>query len=272
MVKIDSEKCVGCSICVNECHSKSLILQNSKVQTVGECRLLCGHCVAICPQNAVAIPEFDMDDVTNIAPQDFTAEDLLSFIKTRRSIRRYQARPVERELIEQMIQAGRYTPTSANRQELSFVVIEKEMQTFRKIVIETVGAQCGSLLLAAKVLPMKPFLRTVAKRGVLIADKYKENPDEKDEMFFDAPIAILVAGDNEFDAGLAAMNMELVANANRLGVLYSSFITRGADSAKTKLLFGVPKGKKVYMAMLVGYQSVQFMRSAPRKKADVMWC
>ena len=90
-------------------------------------------------------------------------------------------------------------------------------------------------------------------------------------MFFDAPIAILVAGDNEFDAGLAAMNMELVANANGLGVLYSSFITRGADNAKTKKLYAVPKGKKVYMAMLVGYPSIQFKRSAPRKKADVIW-
>jgi nitroreductase len=67
------------------------------------------------------------------------------------------------------------------------------------------------------------------------------------------------------------MNMELVANANGLGVLYSSFITRGADSAKMKEKFGVPKGKKVYMAMLVGYRGVQFQRIAPRKKADVIW-
>ena len=172
MVKIDSEKCIGCSTCVNECHSKSLVLQNSKAQISGECRLLCGHCVAICPQNAVAITEFDMDDVTDVAAPGFLSDELLSFIKTRRSTRRYQARPVECGLVEQMIQAGRYTPTSANRQELSFVVIEKEMQAFRKMVIETVGAGCRSLLLAARVLPLKPFLRTVAKRGVQIAEKY----------------------------------------------------------------------------------------------------
>jgi nitroreductase/NAD-dependent dihydropyrimidine dehydrogenase PreA subunit len=271
MVKIDSEKCTGCSICVNACHSKSLVLHNSKAQTAGECSLLCGHCVAICPQNAVGITEFDMDDVTDIATQGFTSDGLLSFIKSRRSIRRYQARPVERKLVEQMIQAGRYTPTSANRQELSFIVIEKEMQAFRKLVIERVGAQCHSLLLVTRLLPVKPFLHNIAKRAVKIAEGYKRNPNEKDEMFFDAPIAILIAGDNEFDAGLATMNMELVANANGLGVLYSSFITSGVNSSKMKEIFGVPKGKKVYMVMLVGYPNIQFKRSAPRKKADVIW-
>jgi ferredoxin len=202
MIKINSEKCVGCGACVNECHLKNLILQNSKAQTAGECRLLCGHCVAICPQNAVCITEFDMDDVTDIATQGFTSDELLSLIKTRRSIRRYQARSVERKLIEQMIQAGRYTPTSANRQELTFVVIEKEMQTFRKLVIENVGKQCRSLLLAARLLPMKPFLRTVSKRGVRIAVQYKKNPNEKDEMFLTLPLRFWLRATMNLTPGL----------------------------------------------------------------------
>jgi hypothetical protein len=148
------------------------------------------------------------------------------------------------------------------------VVIEKEMQTFRKLVIEEVGTQCQAMLSAEDI---SPLMRIVSQRGVNIAAKYKGNPNEKDELFFGAPVAILIAGDNEFDAGLASMNMELVACANGLGVLDSSFITMGADSDKTKKAVGVPASKKVFMTMLAGYPSIQFKRSAPRKKADVIW-
>jgi ferredoxin len=42
----------------------------------------CGHCVAVCPVKAVEIIEYDINDIADITPQKFTAEELLSFIKT----------------------------------------------------------------------------------------------------------------------------------------------------------------------------------------------
>ena len=43
-------------------------------------------------------------------------------IRTRRSIRRYQNKPIEEEKLQQILEAGRLAPSSANRQEWRFVV------------------------------------------------------------------------------------------------------------------------------------------------------
>jgi F420 biosynthesis protein FbiB-like protein len=49
---------------------------------------------------------------------------LLEIIVTRRSVRRYQARAVSRDLIEQLLDAARWAPSAHNRQPWRFVVIE----------------------------------------------------------------------------------------------------------------------------------------------------
>jgi nitroreductase/NAD-dependent dihydropyrimidine dehydrogenase PreA subunit len=266
MINIDTKKCIGCGACVKECHIHVLAMENGKAKAVRECGLLCGHCVAVCPTNAFEITDYDMADVSDVTAQNFKADELLSFIKARRSTRQFQNRSVDREIIKQIIEAGRYTPTSANRQELAFVVVDKKMQEFRKLVIEAVAEEFRKLPTDAP-----PFMRFISERAIAIADKYKQSPDEKDEMFFAAPIVILIAGDNEFDAGLAAANMELVACANGLGVFYSSFITRGAAGDKAKKAMGIPDGKKVFIAFVTGYPDVRYKRTAPRKKADIIW-
>ena len=48
---------------------------------------------------------------------------MLNDIKNRRSIRKYQNRPVERQLIEQVLQAGILAPSSKNRQPWRFIVV-----------------------------------------------------------------------------------------------------------------------------------------------------
>lgn len=268
MVVINTEKCIGCALCVNDCFPHNIIMKDGKAQPISDTCMLCGHCVAICPANAVEITDYDMDDVSDAAPHKFTPEELLSLIKFRRSIRQFKDRPVPQELITQIIEAGRYTATAGNRQELSFIVVEKEMEQFRRLVIENLEEK-GRALLAADNTPLQ--LLNYAHRWIAFADSYRKNPTEKDAVFFGAPAVILIAGDNPIDAGLAASNMELVACASGLGVLYSGFITRGVGNEKTKNAIGVPAEKEVLIALVIGYPDVQYKRSAPRKKADIIW-
>ncbi len=51
--------------------------------------------------------------------------DIFEAIYTRRSIRRYQDRPVARALIEKILDAARWAPSAHNRQPWRFVVIER---------------------------------------------------------------------------------------------------------------------------------------------------
>ena len=52
--------------------------------------------------------------------------DLASLLKGRRSVRQYQARPVPRELIEQVLEAARWAPSPHGRQPWRFAVVTRQ--------------------------------------------------------------------------------------------------------------------------------------------------
>lgn len=59
---------------------------------------------------------------------------LLNLLKSRRSIRRYKPDPVPDEMVEQLLEAGRWAPSASNRQPWQFIVIRDE--TIRKQVAQ----------------------------------------------------------------------------------------------------------------------------------------
>jgi len=52
--------------------------------------------------------------------------EALEAIKARRSVRQFEDRPVRRELLERLVDAGRLAPTAINIQPLEFVVVTDE--------------------------------------------------------------------------------------------------------------------------------------------------
>ena len=51
---------------------------------------------------------------------------LLSEILNRRSIKEFNSKPIERDKLERVLEAGRLAPSAKNRQEWRFVVLQKE--------------------------------------------------------------------------------------------------------------------------------------------------
>ena len=68
MVEINRNACTGCGQCIRDCIAKNLSLRAGKAEVSGTC-ILCGHCVAVCPANAVSIPEYDMADVEELSQE-----------------------------------------------------------------------------------------------------------------------------------------------------------------------------------------------------------
>ncbi len=90
--------------------------------------------------------------------------------------------------------------------------------------------------------------------------------------FFQAPAVIVILAQDKTNGILAAQNMEFVAEANGLGVLYSGFFTMAANmSRKIKKAIGDPKRKKVAMTLVLGYPNVKFLRLTPHKELDVKY-
>jgi len=53
-VKVDNEKCTGCSVCVEVCPVKAIQIKNEKAVINEEC-VECGACINQCPSNAISL-------------------------------------------------------------------------------------------------------------------------------------------------------------------------------------------------------------------------
>ncbi len=273
MIKIDQEKCIGCGACVDDCFTRDLVIEEDKAKALNQTCIKCGHCIAICPVNAVSITDYDMSEVKayNAADFDIEPEKLLNFIKFRRSVRQFTEKPIEKEKLEAIIEAGRFTPTGGNRQPVSFVVVQNELSELTRLALESLNNQGQAYLADKEKTP--PLIAYYAKRWLQMYEDYLKNPEKPTDLFFNAKTVVIVVSESPIDGGLAASSMELMTHAQKLGMYYSGFFVRAAaNSQELRRFLGIAEDNKHVIACLVmGYPEVSYERTVPRKKPSVSW-
>lgn len=259
MIKIDKNVCIGCGRCVTDCISRNLVLDEQKAEAKGDC-YLCGHCVALCPANAVSIPEYDMKDVEELTQEEgrLDSSRLLKAIKFRRSIRNFQNMPVSQEHLAQLVQAGRYSATARNTQGCRFIFVQQELEAFKSLVWDQIGKMLEG-----------PEHEAVKMYGGFYKSHLKNSG--KDFLFRNAPAVLFIAADDITDSGLAAQNMELMGTSLGLGFLYNGYLRRATDMIPQARTWLGTEGKKLGVCALVGYPAITYLRTAPRRMADVIY-
>ncbi len=249
-VIIDRAACIGCGLCSRVCAAHNIAVTDHKAVTVLDDCMLCGQCSAVCPQKAVSLSGCPDGQIEKKGEVRLEPRDVLEVIRFRRSIRSFQETPVPGEVIAQILEAGRLTHTAKNSQDVSFVVLDKEKDRIEKMAVRV--------------------FRSIKPVADLFSPMAKNNKIDDNFFFFRAPAVIVILAKDKTNGLLAAQNMEFVAEAHGLGVLYSGFFTMAANaSRKIKKALGVPKGKKIAMTLVLGYPDVRFLRSTPHKKLDV---
>ena len=249
-IDIDDDKCIVCSKCIDDCPNSYLYLEDEKIHTHQKGCMECGHCYAICPQGAITMTNYDSADEEVVLMSEINPETLLNAMKSRRTIRQFKQDHIEDEKIEKILEAGRYSPTGANRQMVSYTILGSKQKEAEEI--------CLSLFRKGK------------KFGSAFAGYLKRIEIDDDFFFKGAPLVIVVASKSTVDGGLASSYMEIMAESLGLGVLYSGFFVMCCKmSRKLKKLLELEKGYDVVTCMVIGYPDVKYQRIAPRKDLKV---
>lgn len=128
-------------------------------------------------------------------------------IETRRSTRAFSTKVVEREKVEQVVEAGRWAPCGSNSQKTHFMVIQNP-DVLAKLA-ELVQKEYAKLEATPGMYKSKATMITLAKAG-------------KFTFHYNAPVVTILANERGYtnelaDTMVAAENMLLMANELDLG-------------------------------------------------------
>jgi len=246
--------------------------------------IVCGHCVAICPHDAVIHAGFPAEKITSANHELLPSEEqLFELIKSRRSIREFKDKPIEKEVIEKIIDAARFAPNAYNSQSTHYLVVQD------KEILD--GIKKLSYEYLSKIVNMlhNPIQRTILKitfgrqieTAIKKMDEFRRflNALEKgdDLIFRDAPCAIFFHADagvamSDINANLALQNATLILEAMKLGGFYTGYVVAMGDKNKRLLEYlKIPKGHKIYGGLAIGYPKYKYNKRVERNPAKITW-
>ncbi|MDD5401722.1 MAG: nitroreductase family protein [Dehalococcoidales bacterium] len=163
-------------------------------------------------------------------------------LKARRSIRKYSPQPVEREKIDQCLEAARLAPSACNAQPWKFIIIDDE--------------------------PLKEIFAREAFSGIFRRTLFAAR----------APVLVVIVSDPQWlpaaggairktdfhliDIGIAGEHFVLKATELGLGTCWIGWF----DEAKAKKVLGITGSKKIEILLSVGYPAEDAIITPQRRK------
>jgi len=194
---------------------------------------------------------------------------VIEVIKKRRSIRAYESKPIPRDIINTIIEAGNQAPSAGREEEGSeeylfqpwrFVVVEDP--TFKQQLVET-------------AMPIwKRFIDTIEETQPKLYENimrlYQLKPEPKDMVYHSAPVILFIIGPkaNAVSCALACENIMLAATSLGLGSCYVGFGMMVTGNTEIVQALELTDGERIYGPIVLGYPkddpNVRFMDSHGR--------
>ena len=256
---IDVEECIGCGQCKSVCIRDNIEIDEVAFETGSNC-FECGHCMAICPTKAITLKIFKgrenriVEYNPNEIPVDY--DDLLDFLKQRRSMRWFKKKKIDKDTFNKLIEGAYYSPSAQNQQDVEFVVLDKKLNDFMKHVYDIIRVE------------EEEFFR-IKEFGEYLRDN---STKQYHPLLWSGHQLILTFSSDKTSAVIANTRMELLAYSLGLGGFYSLFILKADEIDHEKLMEFFPnidKNKHMYSAFIIGYPKKRFRRTIPHKEIKV---
>ena len=259
LIVVNGELCSRCGACADECPRLEIEMPSdgSPPLAAAEACIDCGHCVAVCPAGALSRSGVQPSDLPVVSRDRLPSADQLDhFLRTRRSIRRYQDRPVPHATLAALLDVVRWAPTGGNSQSVEWIVLESRDEMSR-FVVETNG-----------------WIREHPLGPIYAATQARAEAAGTDLVCRGAPHAIIAhtPKGRETDGAIALAHLELAAYAAGLGACWSGFgngVIR--SSAALRDWLGLSDERVSAGVMLLGYPVHGFLLVPPRKPTAAVW-
>lgn len=190
----------------------------------------------------------------------------LELIKTRRSIRAYTDKPVPREILDEIIECARYSPTALGKASWHFTVA-----TDRLLIKEAGEAVRKTVKIMLRLRFILRFIYPVLSDEKFLNIAKEKVSSSEDRIFYDAPVVVFISTPKKNPHGLkdsmvAAENIMLASHALGLGscmIGFADAIKKRRDLLKKLKL---PQGHRLQATVVLGYpKSVHHL---PQRRRD----
>lgn len=169
---------------------------------------------------------------------------MLELITSRQSDRKYSEKPVEKDKLERIIEAGRMAPSACNAQPWKFIVIT-DPDMLKKIA----SAASDAALMMNMFVSQAPVIIVVVRERPNFSSTISSKIMRKDYSLI--------------DIGAASENICLQARAEGIG----SCMIGWFNENKVRKILGIPDKKQVALLITLGY-SLSEQRHKKRKSPD----
>lgn len=289
-IRIDSEKCNGCGLCVTVCKDFSLDIENKKVQlsntSVFGC-IACGHCMAICPTGAIKIEgrTLSPNQLFDLPPKESatTYEQQLSLFQRRRSVREFQDRNIEPEVIEKILAAARTAPMGLPPSDVNVLILDSKekslafvkdfcdyMKGMRWLVsgwflalMRPFWGKANDEMFRGFVRPMFDIYPSYLNKGINVVT-------------YDAPLTMYFYGSPFTDPAdpIVAATYAMIAGESlglgtcMLGAMHP-LIQNGGKAKKFREAHGIKYASREGLFVIFGYPAVKYRKGIERTFASV---
>jgi len=270
LLTIDESTCNRDGICAAVCPTGIIDFSKGEVPRLAdnaqEYCIACGHCVAVCPTASISHEKMAAGQCPPIRPElQLTAEQCEQFLRSRRSIRRYADKPVDRSKIQKIIEIASHAPSGHNSQSVQWRVIDSRprIEMLAGTVIEWMRWMMANQPEAAAALHM-----------ARAAERWEAGSDV---ILRDAPVLVAAHAPKDDRRAppactIALAYMELAAVPMGLGACWAGYLWAASQGfPATVEALDLPSGHRCFGALMVGYPRFSYQRLPLRNQPVVSW-
>ena len=287
-ITIDHGRCEAEGLCASVCPTRIFTYKKKKVPAVSnerEC-VLCGQCVAICPQDATTHSVLEKARFGPVGDMpELDARVVAASLRQRRSVRNYKKKPIPRAELEELAEIAGFSPTSAHGGEgwtRSCIIVsgEENMQRVLDMTAEYLKMLANLLdsFVVRTVARVKPAPRVGRSLLPDISMRLRRYEQGEDVITYNAPHAIFFHSPEhsvypQVTCDTALYTVMLLAHAKGMGTCWNGWLMKAANGFKVKSFtklrefLGFPDHHQVYSAATLGYRAVKLHSTPDRRTA-----